>query len=407
MNIYRDKLAAFAMRELAMIRLVSCFAVAAACLASANSLAAAKSEMSGAASNNDVRLIDSERGRFTLETVASGLINPWSLAFLPDGRMLVTERPGRLRYVGKNGELSAPISGVPAVFATGQGGLLDIALSPDFAKDSMIYLSYAEAADDGEKAGTAVAHGRLQGNALVDVKRIYQQQPKLSTGAHFGSRLVFDGKGHLFVTQGENNERATSQDLMKLQGKLVRLNLDGGIPNDNPFIGRDDARPEIYSYGHRNMQGAAINPRSNALWTSEHGPRGGDELNIPQAAKNYGWPIITYGINYSGQKIPEAIGTTKEGMEQPVHYWAKSPGLSGMAFATAKSTWQGNLFQGSLADRNLIRLELDGDKVDHEERLLTDMAQRIRDVREGPDGAIYLLTDETDGKLMRLTPPES
>lgn len=351
--------------------------------------------------------INSERGKFTLETVATGLVNPWSLAFLPDGRMLVTERAGTLRYISGEGVLSKPISGVPAVFATGQGGLLDVVLSPDFANDSMIYLSYAEAADDGEHAGTAVARGRLQGISLVDVKRIYQQQPKLSTGAHFGSRLVFDGKGHLFITQGENNQRSTSQELSKLQGKLVRIYPDGSIPDDNPFVGRDDARPEIFSYGHRNMQGAALNPRNKVLWTSEHGPRGGDELNIPQAGKNYGWPINTYGINYSGMKIPEAVGTSKQGMEQPLHYWAKSPGLSGMAFATVRSAWQGNLLQGSLAERNLIRLELDGDKVGHEERLLGDMAQRIRDVREGPDGAIYLLTDETDGKLLKLTPPKS
>ena len=358
-------------------------------------------------STTATKSINSERGRFTLQTVAAGLVNPWSLAFLPDGRLLVTERPGNLRFVSRDGALSKPISGVPAVFATGQGGLLDVVLSPDFSTDSMIYLSYAEAAEDGEKAGTAVARGRLQGNALVDVKRIYQQQPKLSTGAHFGSRLVFDGKGHLFITQGENNQRPTSQELSKLQGKLVRINPDGSIPDENPFVGRNDARPEIFSYGHRNMQGAALNPRTKVLWTSEHGPRGGDQLNIPQSGKNYGWPIITYGSNYSGLKIPEAVGTSKEGMEQPIHYWVKSPGLSGMAFATAKSAWQGNLFQGSLAERILIRLELDGDKAGHEERLLGDMAQRIRDVREGPDGAIYVLTDETDGKLLKLTPPQS
>ncbi len=374
---------------------------------SASAFAADPVGVVGTDSAAPAKPINSERGKFALETIATGLVNPWSLAFLPDGRMLVTERPGRLRYVSKSGELSAPISGVPAVFATGQGGLLDVVLSPDFATNSMIYLSYAEAAEDGEKAGTAVARGRLQGNTLVDVKRIYQQQPKLSTGAHFGSRLVFDGKGHLFITQGENNQRPTSQDLTKLQGKLVRVNPDGSVPDDNPFVGRDDARPEIFSYGHRNMQGAALNPRTNVLWISEHGPRGGDELNIPQAGKNYGWPIITYGINYSGLKIPEAVGTSKEGMEQPIHYWTKSPGLSGMAFATAKSAWQGNLFQGALAERNLIRLELDGGKAGHEERLLGDMAQRIRDVREGPDGAIYVLTDETDGKLLKLTPPHS
>ena len=390
-----------------MLKIPASLVLALSMIASAAATAATPHEIGGTDAKTSMRSLDSERGRFGLETVATGLINPWSLAFLPDGRMLVTERPGRLRYVSKNGELSAPISGVPAVFAEGQGGLLDVVLSPDFAKDSMIYLSYAEAANDSDKAGTAVARGRLQGGALVDVKRIYQQEPKLSTGAHFGSRLVFDGKGHLLITQGENNQRLTSQELTKLQGKLVRINPDGSIPADNPFVGRDDARPEIFSYGHRNMQGAALNPLTKLLWTSEHGPRGGDELNIPQAGKNYGWPIITYGINYSGLKIPEAIGTAKEGMEQPIHYWTKSPGLSGMAFTTAKSAWQGNLFLGSLADRNLIRLQLDGHKVVHEERLLGDMAQRIRDVREGPDGAIFVLTDETDGKLLKLTPPQS
>lgn len=389
-----------------MLKIPAIAVLALSMSASAATAATAANESDGADAKTTMQSLDSERGRFDIETVATGLVNPWSLAFLPDGRMLVTERPGRLRYVSESGELSAPISGVPAVFATGQGGLLDVVLSPDFAKDSMIYLSYAEAANDGDKAGTAVARGRLQGGALVDVKRIYQQQPKLSTGAHFGSRLVFDGNGHLFITQGENNQRLTSQDLTKLQGKLVRINPDGSIPTDNPFVGRDDARSEIFSYGHRNMQGSALNPRTKVVWTSEHGPRGGDELNIPQAGKNYGWPIITFGINYSGLKIPEAIGTAKEGMEQPIHYWAKSPGLSGMAFATAKSAWHGNLFLGSLADRDLIRLELDGDKVGHEERLLGDMKQRIRDVRESPDGMIYVLTDETDGKLLKLTPPQ-
>lgn len=345
------------------------------------------------------------KGSIAVETVASGLAFPWAVAFLPDGRMLVTEKPGRLRFVTANGAISPPIDGVPAVFSKGQGGLLDVALSPSFATDRLVYLSYAEATESGDLAGTAVARGRLEGDALVDVQRIYQQQPKLSRGNHFGSRLVFDGNGHLFITQGENNERATAQDLDKLQGKLVRLRPDGSVPEDNPFVGQSGARAEIWSYGHRNMQGAALNPASGVLWTSEHGPRGGDEINIPQAGRNYGWPIITYGINYSGLKIPEAEGEAKEGMEQPLHYWKKSPALSGMAFVTSPSAWKGNLLLGSLADRDVIRVELDGDRVLGEERLLGSLGERIRDVREGPDGAIFVLTDSDDGKLLKLTPP--
>jgi glucose/arabinose dehydrogenase len=350
----------------------------------------------------------SNKGTIRITEVAKGLAFPWAVAFLPDRRMLVTERPGNLRIVTADGTVSAPIAGVPKVFAAGQGGLLDVALSPKFADDKLVYLSYAEASADGNApAGTAVARARFEGDALHDLSVIYRQAPKLSTGNHFGSRLVFDDKGYLFITQGENNERATSQDLDKLQGKLVRLNADGSVPADNPFVGQDGVRPEIWSYGHRNMQGAALNPVTRKLWTSEHGPRGGDELNIPEAGKNYGWPIITYGINYSGLKIPEAEGTEKAGMEQPHHYWKVSPGLSGMAFTTADSAWKGNLFLGSLAERQLIRLELDSDRIVSEERLLGDRKARIRDVREGPDGNLYVLTEDSNGKLLRIEPPRS
>ena len=347
----------------------------------------------------------SDNGDFHVTTIATGLEHPWSVALLPDGGFLVTERPGRLRHVDANGILSAPISGLPAVWAQGQGGLLDVVLAPDFATSKRIYLSYAEPGDDGT-AGTAVARATLGNDALSDVSVIYRQQPKLSGGNHFGSRLAFDNAGHIFISQGERNDRPTAQKLDMLQGKLVRLNLDGSVPRDNPFLGRKDARPEIWSYGHRNMQGLAIDPRTGKLWESEHGPRGGDELNLPQSGKNYGWPLITHGIDYSGLKISESVGTSAPGMEQPHHFWAKSPGLSGMAFYTGRpgAPWNDSLFLGSLAEGNLIRLRLEGDRIAGEERLLTDLGQRIRDVRVGSDGNVYVLTDADDGKLLRLEP---
>ena len=349
-------------------------------------------------------VIDSERGTVRVTELTKGLDHPWSLAFLPDGSMLVTERPGRLLRLDANGRLLAEISGLPGIFVDGQAGLLDIAVAPDFDRSGLIYLSYAKPNLRGNLAGTAVWLARLDGSALRDGKVIYDQEPKLSSGTHVGSRLVFDGAGHLFVTHGENNKRSTAQDMDKLQGKLVRLNLDGSIPADNPFVGKDGVRPEIWSYGHRNMQGAALNPWSGQLWTTEHGPMGGDEINIPQAGKNYGWPIITHGINYNGSPIPEASGTTAEGMEQPHHYWKVSPALSGMAFYDSERLprWKGNLFLGALAKTSLLRVELDGDTITHEERLLSGRGERIRDVRVGPDGLVYVLTDAADGKLLRL-----
>jgi glucose/arabinose dehydrogenase len=301
--------------------------------------------------------VASERGPLRVVELAKGLDHPWSLAFLPDGGMLVTERPGRLLKLDANGRLLAEIDGLPPIFVDGQAGLLDVVVAPDFAESAHIYLSYAKANLRGNLAGTAVWRARLDGKSLQDGTLIYEQEPKLSSGTHVGSRLVFDGAGHLFVTQGENNKRATAQELDKLQGKLVRLNLDGSIPPDNPFVGRDGVRAEIWSYGHRNMQGAALNPWTQELWTTEHGPRGGDEINIPQPGKNYGWPIITYGINYSGLPIPEASGTSAPGMEQPHHYWKVSPALSGMAFYDSGRLpgWKGNLFLGALAGTSLIK----------------------------------------------------
>ncbi len=346
----------------------------------------------------------SDSAGMRIDTIASGLDHPWAVALLPEGGFLVTERSGQLRRIGTDGTLSAPLAGVPAVFAEGQGGLLDVVLAPDYAASRRIFLSYAEAGP-GETAGTAVASATLAAGGLQDVRVIYRQVPKLKGPNHFGSRLAFDASGHVFISQGERNERALAQDLDKLQGKLVRLKLDGSVPADNPFVGRAGVRPEIWSYGHRNMQGMAMDPRTGTLWQNEHGPRGGDEINLPEPGKNYGWPVITHGINYSGLKIPEAVGTAQAGMEQPYHVWEKSPGLSGMAFLTGKPghPWNDSLFLGALAERNLIRLQLDGNRIVGEERLLVDLGERIRDVRVGSDGAVYVLTDADDGRLLRVT----
>ena len=372
------------------------------------STAEAKDTAVAAPSQKPAQALASQAGVMEVTEVARGLEHPWAMTFLPDGSLLVTERAGRLRKVGTDGSISAPLAGVPTVFAEGQGGLLDVALSPNFANDQRVYLSYAEPGENGS-AGTAVAYGTLGAAGLENLKVIYQQQPKLVGPNHFGSRLAFDGQGHLFISQGERNDRPTSQKLDMLQGKLVRLDLEGNVPKGNPFVGQAGARPEIWSYGHRNMQGMAIDPRTGKLWQSEHGPRGGDEINLPQPGKNYGWPIITHGINYSGMRIPEAVGSAKEGMEPPYHVWEKSPGLSGMAFYTGRpgNPWNDSLFLGSLAESNLIRLTLQGDKIVGEERLLKEVGERVRDVRVGPDDNLYVLTDEEDGKLLRIQPPKT
>ncbi|WP_455926295.1 PQQ-dependent sugar dehydrogenase [Pseudomonas putida] len=348
----------------------------------------------------------SEAGPLSVSAVAGGLHHPWALAFLPDKKgFLVTERPGTLRVISPEGKLSAPITGGPAVWAQNQGGLLDVVLSPQFKEDRLVYLSFAEAGPDG-KAGTAVGRGRLSDDLtrLENFQVIFRQQPKLSEGAHFGSRLVFDRDGYLFIALGENNQRPTSQDLSKLQGKVVRIFPDGRIPDDNPFVGKQGARPEIWSYGHRNQQGAALNPWTGTLWTHEHGPRGGDEINVIERGQNYGWPLATHGINYSLLPIPEAQGKTLKGAKDPIHVWEKSPAISGMAFYDADrfKAWQHDLFIGALADQELIRLEFEGDKVSHEERLLGDLKARIRDVRQGPDGFLYVLTDAQDGQLLKV-----
>ena len=360
-----------------------------------------------AAAGEPARTVASEQGEARLTVLARGLSHPWAVAPLPEGGFLVTERGGNLRRVGADGSVSAPLAGVPAVVARGQGGLLDLALAPDFAQSRRIYLSYAEPGDGG-LSGTAAAYATLGDAGLDDVTVFYRQEPKLNAENHYGSRFAFDSQGHVFISQGDRTERPFAQQLDRLQGKLVRLDLDGGVPDDNPFVGQAGARPEIWSYGHRNSQGLAFDPRTGKLWESEHGPRGGDEINLPQPGRNYGWPIVTHGINYSGQPIPEAVGKEKEGME-PAHFvFEVSPGLSGMAFYTGQpgKPWNDSLFLGSLAQRNLIRLQLDGDRVVAEERLLQDLGERIRDVRAAADGNLYLVTDEDDGKLLKLEPPQ-
>lgn len=349
----------------------------------------------------------SQAGALRIETVATGLEHPWAVALLPDGGFLVTERPGRLRRISADGQVSAPLAGVPAVFAEGQGGLLDVVLDPGFAGNKRIWLSYAEPGEDGT-AGTAAATATLGDAGLTDLHVVYRQVPKLEGPNHFGSRIAFDGKGHVFISQGERNQKELAQDLEVLQGKLVRLNLDGSLPADNPFAGGVGVRRAVWSYGHRNMQGLAVDPRTGRLWQSEHGPRGGDEINRPEAGKNYGWPVISDGMNYlTNLPYPETSGREAPGMERPYHVWAKSPALSGMAFLVNHpgSAWNNSLLLGALAGQSLIRLSLDGERIVSEERLLTDLGSRIRDVRVAADGKVYVLTDERNGQLLRLTPP--
>lgn len=350
-------------------------------------------------------IVRTEAGNVKVVEVASGLQNPWSLAFLPDGRMLVTERPGRLRLVSAQGTLSAPIEGVPAVHARGQGGLLDVAVGPNFAEDGLIVFAYAEPTERG--ARTAVARARLDvdGLRLHEVRRIFAQDEDPSGNHHWGSRLVFAADGTLFVTLGDRfHPRDRAQALDSHLGKVVRITLDGGVPADNPFATRAGARPEVWSYGHRNVQGAALHPQSGELWTHEHGPQGGDEVNRTRAGLNYGWPEITYGREYvTGRKIGQA--DARADVEPPVLHWTPSIAPSGMVFYTGDvfPAWKGSLFVGSLKFQLLARLELDGERVVREERLLTELGRRIRDVRQGPDGHLWLV-DETEGRILRLDP---
>ena len=342
---------------------------------------------------------NTKAGTIKVETVATGLSHPWGLAFLPDGRMLVTERSGTLRLVSKDGKLSPPLSGVPKVVVAGQGGLLDVAIDPDFKSNSLVYLTYSEPGEGG--AGTAVARGKLGESGLDGVEVIFRQEPKVGGGNHFGSRLVFAPDGKLFVTLGERFTFTPAQDLTNDLGKIVRINPDGSVPKDNPFVGRTDARPEIWSYGHRNPQGAAIHPETGKLWETEFGPMGGDELNIPQAGANYGWPVVSWGSHYTGEDIPDP--PTHPEFADAIYHWNPVISPSGITFYTADAipAWKGNLLIAALSGQAIVRLTLDGEKVVDEERI--PMGARIRDVAQGPDGAVYALTDEGNGEILRLT----
>ena len=348
--------------------------------------------------------VKTEAGNIQVKTIAEGLENIWGMAFLPDGNMLVTERPGRMRIVSTDGKVGEPLAGLPDIYAQGQGGLLDVVLAPDFETSKRIYFSYSEPGKGGNS--TAVSFATLNGSKLENVTRVFSQQPKINSGAHFGSRLVWAPDGTLFITLGDRySEKDKAQTLDNHQGKVVRIHADGTVPKDNPFVKTPGALPEIWSYGHRNMQGAAINPITKELWTGEHGPQGGDELNIDRAAKNYGWPVITYGENYGGGKIGE--GTHKDGMEQPNYKWVPSIATAGFIFYTGDKfpQWKNNILLTSLKEKAFVRLVVDGEKVTKEERLLNkELNQRLRHVVQGPDGLVYLVTDESKAKIYQLSP---
>ena len=373
-------------------------------IVSAMMLAAVLSGSVAQAAGAKTKTFQSERHAFRVVTLVEGLAYPWSLAFLPDGRMLVTERPGRLRVVSKDFKLDPrPIEGVPQVAATGQGGMFDVALHPKYAENGWIYLAYNGRGDGGH--GTELLRAKLDGHRLTQPQVLFRMEPKSSGGQHFGGRIVFDRAGHVFLTLGDRGDRDRAQRLDDHAGSVIRLHDDGRVPADNPFVKKPGTKSEKFTLGNRNMQGAALHPKTGELWTHEHGPQGGDEINVIRSGRNYGWPVITYGVNYGiGTRIGE--GTHKAGMEQPLHKWVPSIAPSGMAFYDGDRfpNWRGNLLVGALRDEMLVRLELDGEKVTKEERLIRDAIGRIRDVRVGPDGYVYLLTDDRNGVLARLEP---
>ena len=350
------------------------------------------------------RVVATQKARVELTVVTSGLEHPWGIAFLPDDRALVTERPGRLRIVDRSGKVSEPLAGVPIVDAVGQGGLLDVALDPEFVRNQRLYLSFAESRGDGMN-GTSVARAKLGLKGLEDVTVIFRQQPAMKGGHHFGSRLVFARDGNLFVTLGDRNSGRDKVQLLDNHiGKVVRIDRDGKAPADNPYLKQAGALPELWSVGHRNIQGAALDPATGELWTNEHGPKGGDELNRTLGGRNYGWPLVTYGMEYSGKPISDR--TEAPGLESPVHHWVPSIATSGLAFytGTAIPAWKSNVFVGGLKSGELSRLEMRDGRVVSEERLFGEaLKKRIRTVVNGPDGALYLLTDDSAGQLIRVT----
>lgn len=352
-------------------------------------------------------VIESERHQLQLNTIAEGLEFPWGMAFLPDGSLLVTERGGNLRRLTLNGDISAPIAGVPKVVAQGQGGLLDVVLDPDYANNQFIYLSYAEPAPAGAAgSSTAVARAKFDGNQLTDVKVLFSASPKWASNHHFGSRLVFSADGeYLFITLGDRgNRRDDAQALDNHNGKVLRIHKDGRVPIDNPFVNQPGAVKEIWSWGHRNVQGAALHPDTGELWTNEHGPKGGDEINIARAGANYGWPIATFGINYDNSIITPLTAAPRT--EQPHYYWLPSIAVSNMLFYSGDAfpAWQGDLLVTALRGSVVARLDLDGERIMHEERLFGELNARLRDIEQGPDGYLYLLTDERNGKLIQVKP---
>jgi len=357
-----------------------------------------------AACAGEAKQVRTEKHSFAVNVLVEGLQNPWSMAWLPDGRMLVTERAGRLRIVSRDFKLdSKAVEGLPKIVVAGQGGLFEVALHPAYKENGWIYISYNGPGEGGH--GTELMRAKLDGHRLVDQQVLFRLQPKTRAGQHFGGRIVFDGKGHVFLTLGDRGEQQRAQRLDDHAGSVIRLNDDGSVPRDNPLVARKDAKPEKFTYGNRNMQGAALHPKTGELWTHEHGPQGGDEVNVMRAGRNYGWPTITYGANYgSGTRIGE--GMRKSGIEDPVTHWVPSIAPSGLAFYEGDKFpgWRGNMLVGALKDEMLVRLELDGEKVVKEERMMRNTIGRIRDVRVGPDGYVYLLTDDTRGVLARLEP---